>query len=118
MIRTVCHRTLRLGAMRGAAAVAVRFSERLDQDALKAAIEALVEGQGRGLRRNLVGGGRRAPFRCPRRSACAAATARSRRASMSRRCGCRGGKIAGALSRQFPAATVGVYRLLCEIGRL
>ena len=27
MIRTVCHRTLRLGAMRGAAAVAARFME-------------------------------------------------------------------------------------------
>src|SRR4051794_11244172 len=35
MIRTVCHRTLRLGAMRGSAAVAVRFMERADPDALK-----------------------------------------------------------------------------------
>jgi hypothetical protein len=26
-------------------------------------------------------------------------------------------RIAGALSAQFPAAAIGVYRLLCEIGR-
>ena len=43
MIRTVCHRTLRLGAMRGAAAVAVRFTERLDQNALKATLEELIK---------------------------------------------------------------------------
>ena len=35
MIRTVCHRTLRLGTMRGSAAVAVRFMEQADQSALK-----------------------------------------------------------------------------------
>ena len=53
MIRTVCHRTFRLGAMRGVAAVTVRFAEPLDQSALKATIEAVDERQGRGLRRNL-----------------------------------------------------------------
>src|SRR3954452_10974683 len=42
MIRTVCHRTLRLGAMRGAAAVAMRFTEQVDHDALKAEIESLI----------------------------------------------------------------------------
>ena len=43
MIRTVCHRTFRLGAMRGAAAVAVRFTEQLDQDALKTTLERLMQ---------------------------------------------------------------------------
>src|SRR4051812_48493963 len=42
MNRTVCHRTLRIGAMRGAGVVAVRFSERPDEGALKAEIETLM----------------------------------------------------------------------------
>ena len=42
MIRTVCHRTVQLGAMRGMATVTLRFAERLDQNALKAAIEDLM----------------------------------------------------------------------------
>src|SRR3954462_5540535 len=42
MIRTVCHRTLRLGAMRGAAAVALRFTEKVDHEALKNTLENLV----------------------------------------------------------------------------
>ena len=86
MIRTVCHRTLRLGAMRGSAAVAVRFMERSDQNALKATVEELDEGQGGGLRRNLVGGERqRIPVSEEERLR--GGDRRSRRVCMSRRCG-------------------------------
>src|SRR4051794_28613422 len=43
MIRTVCHRTLRLGAMRGSSAIAVRFTEQTDQNALKATLDELLK---------------------------------------------------------------------------
>jgi hypothetical protein len=43
MVRTVCHRTFRAGAMRGAAAVAVRFSEPPDERDLKATIATLMQ---------------------------------------------------------------------------
>jgi hypothetical protein len=115
MIRTVCHRTLRLGAMRGAAAVAVRFMERTDPSALKAASEELAKDKA---------------------VACAeiwsAVDASAMPVSEEERL--RGGdkkieaclyvetlrledaeKIASVLSRRFSAATVGAYRLLCEI---
>ena len=52
MIRTACHRTLRLGAMRGTAVVTARFNTRPDEGELKRVIETLLR-QGRGLRRNL-----------------------------------------------------------------
>src|SRR5690349_13195133 len=42
MIRTVCHRTFRLGAMRGVGVVTVRFGERPDVAALKVVIETLM----------------------------------------------------------------------------
>jgi hypothetical protein len=43
MIRTVCHRTFRLGAIRGAAAVAVRYDEQPDERALQTTIERLMQ---------------------------------------------------------------------------
>jgi hypothetical protein len=43
MVRTVCHRTYRAGAMRGAAAVAVRFGEPPNDGDLKAIIATLME---------------------------------------------------------------------------
>ena len=43
MVRTVCRLTFRLGAMRGAAAVAVRFREPPDDNALRAKITTLME---------------------------------------------------------------------------
>jgi hypothetical protein len=115
MIRTVCHRTLRLGTMRGAAAVAVRFLGQADPSALNATSEELAK---------------------DRAVACAeiwsAVDASTIPVSQEERL--RGGdkkieaclyvetlrvedaeKIASMLSRQFSSATVGVYRLLCEI---
>jgi hypothetical protein len=116
MSRTVCHRTLRLGAMRGAEAITLRFGAPIDPGALKATVVTLAK---------------------DKTVACAevwtAVDAAAIPVSEEERL--RGGdkKIAGclyvetlretearavaeALSRQYPAATVGVYRLLCEIG--
>ena len=116
MIRTVCHRTLRLGAMRGAAAVAVRFTEEVDRDALKTTLERLVLDKAVACgeiwtavdartipvseEERLRGGDRKI-------EACLyIETLRVTEAE----------KIAGPLTEKFPAAAVGVYRLLCEIG--
>ncbi len=43
MIRTVCHRTLRLGVMRGAAAITVRFGERPERTRSRPSIEELIQ---------------------------------------------------------------------------
>ena len=115
MIRTVCHRTLRLGTMRGSAAVAVRFMARTDADALKTVAEELakdravacaeiwsavdastipVSGEER-----LRGGDRKI-------EACLyVETLRTDDAE----------SIAGTLAAQFPLTDIGIYRLLCEI---
>jgi uncharacterized membrane protein len=42
MIRAVCHRTFRVGAMRGTVVVTVRFNEPPEETALKAALETLM----------------------------------------------------------------------------
>jgi hypothetical protein len=115
MIRTVCHRTLRLGAMRGAAAVALRFTEEVDQHALKTALERAVKDKAVACgevwtavdastipvseEERLRGGDRKI-------EACLyIETLRVTEAET----------LASALARKFPSATVGVYRLLCEI---
>jgi hypothetical protein len=115
MNRTVCHRTLRVGAMRGAAAVAVRFMAPVDQAALKATLDELIK---------------------DRAVACGeiwlAASASEFPVSEEERL--RGGdkkieaclyvetlriedaeRIGAVLARQFSSAELGVYRLLCEI---
>ena len=115
MSRTVCHRTLRLGVMWGAAAVTVRFGERPDPNALKATVERLMKDKA---------------------MACgeiwSAVSANEFPVSEEERLRGGDGKIetclfvetlrvagaentAAALSGQFPNATIGVYRLLCEI---
>ena len=115
MIRTVCHRVFRLGAMRGIGVVTVRFSDRPAEAVLKAAIETL-------MRDNAVACGEiwqaADPLQFP--------------VSLEERL--RGGdrkletcllvetlripdaeKIAAALATEFPGTDIGVYRLLCEI---
>jgi len=115
MIRTVCHRTFRLGAMRGAAVIAVRYNERPDEGALKSTIEGLMTDKS---------------------VACgeiwSAAGAREFPVSEEERL--RGGdrkieacllietlrvpdaeRIAASLSSAYPRSDIGVYRLLCEI---
>jgi hypothetical protein len=115
MIRTVCHRTFRLGAMRGAAALALRFGERPDGGLLKATIERLMQDKAVACgevwtaaspaefpvseEEKLRGGDRKI-------EACLyVETLRQADAE----------KIAHGLSSRFPQATIGVYRLLCEI---
>jgi hypothetical protein len=115
MIRTVCRRTFRLGAVRGAAVIAVRYNERPDEGALKSTIEELM---------------------ADKAVACgeiwSAAGAREFPVSEEERL--RGGdrkieacllietlrvpdaeRIAALLSSAYPRGEIGVYRLLCEI---
>jgi hypothetical protein len=121
MIRTVRHRTYRLGAMRGAGVVSVRFGERPAETALKAAIERLMRDKvvacGEiwqaadplefpiSTEERLRGGDRKI-------EACLLVeTLRAPEAE----------KIAVALATEFRRTDIGVDRLLCEItanGRL
>jgi hypothetical protein len=115
MIRTVCHRTFRLGAMNGAAAIAVRFGERPDERALKATIERLMQDKAVACgeiwsavgaaefpvseEERLRGGDRKI-------EACLVIeTLRVPDAE----------RIAASLSSAFPRTEIGVYRLLCDI---
>jgi hypothetical protein len=115
MVRTVCHRTFRVGAMRGAAAVAVRFGEPPDEDALKATIATLMQD-------NAVACGEIWTAADPRDfpvneeerlrggdakiAACLLIeTLRMAEAET----------IAERLTNTYPRAAVGAYRLLCEI---
>ena len=117
MIRTACHRTLRLGAMRGTAVVTARFGTRPDEGELKRVIETL-------LRDKAVACG----------EIWSAATPREFPVSEEERLRGGDGKIETCLivdtlrvadaeaiattwADQFPTAAVGVYRLLCEIKR-
>src|SRR4029078_669381 len=105
----------RLGAMRGAAAVAARFMEEVDQTALKATIEELMKDKAVACgeiwsavsasefpvseEERLRGGDRKI-------KACLyVETLRVEDAS----------RIAGILSGRFPSAAAGAYRLLCEV---
>ena len=115
MVRTVCHRTFRLGAMRGTAVLTVRFSEPPADAALRATIEQL-------MRDKAVACG----------EIWSAADAREFPVSEEERL--RGGdrkiaacllvetlrvaeaeEIATVLEREYPRGEIGVYRLLCEI---
>ena len=112
MIRTVCQQSFRLGSMRGAVAVAARFSERPDENALKAMLAILVQDKGVACgeiwsagrpgdllsseEERLRGGDRRI-------EACLLIeTLRVPDAE----------RVAAALSSEFAAASIGVYRLL------
>ena len=117
MIRTVCHQTFRIGTIRGALAVAARFSERPDENALKATLENLLLDKGVSCgqiwsaasaaqfplseEERLRGGDRRLEI------CLMVDTLRLQDAE----------RVARTLSSQFPAAAIGVYRLLCEISR-
>lgn len=115
MIRTVCHRTFRLGAMRGTCVVAVRFGERPAEDALRAVLTTLMQDKAVACgeiwqaadprafpvstEERLRGGDRKI-------EACLLVeTLRVPEAE----------KIAVALKSEFQRAEFGVYRLLCEI---
>jgi hypothetical protein len=115
MIRTVCHRVFRRGAMRGIGVVTVRFGQRPDETALRATVERLI---------------REPSVACG--EIWVAADKREFPVSMEERL--RGGdrkiegcllvetlrlpdaeKIAVSLAATFPQTEIGVYRLLCDI---
>jgi hypothetical protein len=117
MNRTVCRRALRRGSFRGAYAVTVRFSVEPDADALAAHLEALVQDT------NVAGG-----------EIWSAVDPAGMPVSMEEKL--RGGdkKIKGALmvdtlreadaerigerlGGQFSGAEIGVFRVLCQLGR-
>jgi hypothetical protein len=115
MIRTVCRQTLRLGVMRGAVAVAVRFGQRPDETALRTTLESLMQDKAvacgevwsavsagelpQSEEERLRGGDRRIE------GCLLVETLRLPDAE----------RIAAALSTAFPGAAIGIYRLLCEI---
>jgi hypothetical protein len=117
MNRTVCRRTVRRGSFRGAFAVTARFNQKPDEAALSAVLERLAADTS-------VAGG----------EIWVALDAAGMPVSMEEKL--RGGdkKIAGALmidtlyqdaaeaveaqlTKQFPGAEIGVFGVLCQIGR-
>jgi hypothetical protein len=117
MNRTVCHRTLRRGGFRGAYAVTVRFNETPDTGALTSLLDTLVQdagvasgeiwiaveaaGQPVSMEEKLRGGDKKI------KTCLLVDTLRQADAE----------KIGERLSRQFAGAEVGVFRVLCQLGR-
>jgi hypothetical protein len=117
MNRTICHRTLRRGAFRGAYVVTARFNETPDEKKLATLIDELVQdtgiagaeiwiatdpaGQPVSMEEKMRGGDKKI-------KACLMAdTLRQADAE----------KLGGRFAREFSGADVGVFRVLCQIGR-
>lgn len=116
MSRTVCHRTLRLGAMRGAAAITLRFNEPIDEAALKATLDALLKDKAvacgeiwTAVDAATVPVSQEERLRGGDKKIAGCLFVETLREADARR-------VADALSSQYPGATTGVYRLLCDIG--
>jgi hypothetical protein len=117
MNRTVCHRTLRRGGFRGAFAVTARFNDAPDLGALDALVETLAQdtavaggeiwsavdpaGQPVSMEEKLRGGDKKI------KAALMIDTLRQPDAE----------RIGAQLAARFPAAEVGVFRVLCQLGR-
>ncbi len=117
MNRTICHRTVRRGAFRGAYAVTVRFNGAPDETALTARLDQLVAdtaiaageiwmaadpaGQPVSLEEKLRGGDRKI------KGAMMVDTLRQADAEA----------LGAQLAKEFPAAEVGVFRVLCQLGQ-
>jgi len=117
MNRTVCHRTVRRGAFRGAYAVTVRFDDASDEARLTALLDELVTdtniasgeiwiatdpaGQPVSMEEKLRGGDKKI------KAALMVDTLRQAEAEA----------LGGRMTQQFPAADVGVFRVLCQLGR-
>jgi hypothetical protein len=115
MIRTVGHRTFRLGAMRGAATITARYSERPDEQTLKTTIEGLMQDSAVACGEIWSSvGAREFPIseeerlRGGDRKIAACLVIETLRVQDAER-------IATAVSSAFPLSEVGVYRLLCEL---
>jgi len=117
MSRTICRRTLRLGAFRGAYAVTVRFNDAPDMNALVALADTLVQdagvasceiwsavdraGQPLSMEEKLRGGDKKI-------EACLMVdTLRQADAEL----------MGARLTKDFARADVGVFRVLCQIGQ-
>jgi hypothetical protein len=118
MNRTVCRRTLRRGPFRGAYAVTVRFNSAPDEAALAAELDALLadpakvasgeiwsaldpKGMPVSMEERLRGGDKKI-------AACLMIdTLRQAEAET----------IGAALAKKFPGTNVGVFRVLCQLGR-
>ena len=118
MNRTVCRRTTRHGSFRGAFAVTARFNRKQDEAVLSAALKKLTA---RSRPSQAAKSGSRSILpacRCRWRRNYAAATRRLPRALMIDTLYQDGAETVGAqLARQFPDADIGVFRVLCQIGR-
>jgi hypothetical protein len=117
MSRTVCHRTLRRGAFRGAFAVTVRFDEAPDTSALDALLDRLIAdtaiaggeiwtatdpaGQPVSMEEKLRGGDKKI------KAALLVDALRQVDAEA----------LGAHFAKEFAAAEVGVFRVLCQIGR-
>ena len=117
MNRTVCRRTLRKGAFRGAYAVTVRFSAAPDEGALKAMLDSLIG-------KPSVAGGEIWIALDPKDMP--VSQEEKLRGGDKKIAGClmidtlRQGDaeaLGGDLGRRFPNAEVGVFRVLCQLGR-
>jgi hypothetical protein len=117
MNRTLCSRTVRRGAFRGAYAVAARFDDPPDEAALANAVDGLIgdpaiasgeiwiapdpAGQPVSMEEKMRGGDKKI------RGCLMIDTLRQAPAEA----------LGDRLARDFPAAKVGVFRVLCQIGR-
>jgi hypothetical protein len=117
MNRTVCHRTVRRGAFRGAYAVTVRFDDASDEARLTALLDELVTdtniasgeiwiatdpaGQPVSMEEKLRGGDKKI------KGCLMIDTLRQDAAD----------KLGARMTKDFPAAQVGVFRVLCQLGK-
>jgi hypothetical protein len=117
MNRTVCHRTARKGGFRGAYAVTVRFNTAPDEGALKATLDALVADPA-------VAGGEIWIALDPK--GMPVSQEEKLRGGDKKIAGCLmidtlrqadAEKIGADLGKKFPGTEVGVFRVLCQIGR-
>jgi hypothetical protein len=115
MIRTVCAQTLRIGIMRGSAAVVVRLRERPDQAALGARLQELMQDKAvacgeiwSAVSSDNVPVSEEERLRGGDRKTEGVLLVETLRVADAER-------IAGTLAPAFPGCPVGSYRLLCEI---
>jgi hypothetical protein len=117
MNRTVCHRTVRKGGFRGAYAVTVRFNTAPDEGALKATLDAMVADPA-------VAGGEIWIALDPK--GMPVSQEEKLRGGDKKIAGCLmidtlrqadAEKIGADLGKKFPGTEVGVFRVLCQLGR-
>jgi hypothetical protein len=115
--RTECRRSVRRGGFRGAYAVTVRFAAVPDEAALRAALDRLVTNRA-------VAGGEIWVALDPKNMPVSGEE--KLRGRDKKIAGCLmidtlqqadAEKIGGELARQFPGTEVGVFRVLCQLGR-